>query len=243
MKSAANFLVEDQINPSTYNLSKLYSELNAMLFGNELPKHLPIGFKKLPKRLVGMTTANRTRGGTFISVMVPGSLRIDIDTREFNEDVLKGIVAHEMIHAWLLLKNDFKTQHDGPYLIKLGEIQHKAPFKISLKHETSVEEYATIADKETAAIIVQKPDGHISVGLFSLNSLEGGVHDVKRFAAACVRDKIQPHLTRVRYGVLKSKLHIHMPIQRAFNINKIKVYSITDLSFIQDFKAIVDIKE
>lgn len=243
MKSASSFLVEDQINPSTYNLSRLYTELNASLFGNELPKHIPIGFKKLPKRLVGMTTASRTRGGAYLSVLVPDSLRIDIDVRDFNEDILKGIVAHEMIHAWLLLKNDFKTQHDGEFLIKLREIQKKAPFKISVKHETSAEEYATIDDKETAAIIVQKPDGHISVGLFSLSSLEGGVHDVKRFAAACVKDKIQPHLTRVRYGRLISKLHIHMPIQRAFNINKIKVYPITDLSFIQNFKALVDVKE
>ena len=242
MKKFESFLIEGQIDPLTYHLPKLYKELNAMLFGNELPQDIPVSFKKLPKRIAGICHASKvTSYGR--STLVPGTIKIEIDPRQYPEDALKGILAHEMIHAWLYLRNDFKTNHDGLFLIKLYEIRKKANFSISIDHTTSAEELDGVEDKTTVALIAQYPDGRISVGIYALNSLQSGLNDAKRFADGNVKGQISPHLTRVRYGTLTSKLHNMMPVQRVFNVNKIKMYPVKDLRHIEKFKSILDVKD
>lgn len=242
MKQFGNFLIEGQINPLTYNLPKLYKELNALLFANELPSDVQISFKKLPKRIAGLTVAKRLGKGSW-GQLIPGSLEIFIDPREFTEEVLKGIVAHEMIHAYLMNKNDFKTNHDGAFLVKLAKVKALAKFDIPISHTTSADEFAQAEEKETVALVIQDPDGKLRVGIYSLSSFASGLEAAKLFAKGHVTGPFGPHIARLQYGRLKSKLHIVMPVQRAFNIDKIKLYTVKDLKFLEKFDIILDVKD
>ena len=242
MKKFESFLIEGQIDPLTYNLPKLYKELNTTLFGNELPHDIKIYFKKLPKRIAGLTIAARLGKGNWAR-LIPGTIEIQIDPREFAEDVLKGVVAHEMIHAYLMNKNDFKINHEGAFLVKLHQIRKLAKFDIPISHTTSADEFAQAEEKETAALVVQDPNGTLRVGIYSLNSLSAGLEGAKLFAKGHVTGPFGPHISRLRYGRLKSKLHIVMPVQRVFNIDRVKLYTIKDLKFLEKFDVILDVKD
>ena len=73
-------------------------------------------------------------------VTVPGSIAIVIKSIEFQPDVLKGILAHEMIHAIIANENIRDYGSHGPRFIAMLEVaKKKANFKIPIKHTTSTE--------------------------------------------------------------------------------------------------------
>ena len=123
-------LDEEAVNTSTYDLKKLYKELNVKLFNNELPEEFPITFGKVSKRSLGITKAKIIKSTRKI---VPGSVEILISPLKFDENILKGIVAHEMAHAWFMLHNMPDENHGFRFLSKIRDLNHNSGFNIPLK--------------------------------------------------------------------------------------------------------------
>jgi hypothetical protein len=239
MKSFTEYLAEG-IDPKTYNLQRLYGELNVKLFSGELPKNINISFGKLKKGVVGTCTAAKIGRNTY----VPGSAKITVSPRSFAEDSLKGVVAHEMVHLWVFMQNDFQTNHDGPFLTKLNEIRKKASFPINVSHTSSEEELESIPEKKVAIIILTKPNGTKNFALYSLNSHQKNLIGVAYFVKLFVHGDVQPHVQRVQYGTITTRMHLAVPIQRKFDeFGNLKFYNLKPDADLSKFVVEIDEKD
>lgn len=105
MKRFSQIIVEDRIEPGSFNLQSMYDEINFKIWKGELPK-VPLSFKKTPKGLTAFCSGKSLNGK-----LVPDSAFIQIDPRKFEYDKLKGLLAHEMIHLEFFLRDNFKEGH------------------------------------------------------------------------------------------------------------------------------------
>lgn len=130
------------IDPKTFNLTNLYQELNRNLFHGELEDH-PIQWNKIiSKQYVGITNAKiKVPPGTpkwmhpYRAKLVPGSIKITICPYHFPLDMLKGIVAHEMIHALTFQLQQFDSDAHGEWYTNHWHIaKQQAVFDIPFKH-------------------------------------------------------------------------------------------------------------
>jgi hypothetical protein len=62
---------------------------------------------------------------------VPGSISIVVRPGDYEHDVLYGVVAHEMVHAWNAQNHQNDRDYHGPaFTNKLHQIQQKTSIKI-----------------------------------------------------------------------------------------------------------------
>lgn len=138
MKTFQQFLSEERVDPASYSLPGLFRTLNQQLFNSELDNAIPIAWGRVPKNAAGITNGRAIRHPNtpiFMRKTVPGSIAITISPYVYEEDVLKGIVAHEMIHAYLMQTNRHDREAHGNYFTNM---QHRlnqiADFNIPLSH-------------------------------------------------------------------------------------------------------------
>lgn len=232
-KSFKKYLSEARISPTAYNLPQLFDVLNHQLFGGELPR-VPISFGKLPKGQVGVTVCNvqRVNGR---STFLLNTARIIITPRGFEEDVLKGIVAHEMVHLYLYSQHQNEAGHGIFFRTKLRDIQNRARFKIPTDHELNIDELEGLNSKECAALFIHKENGSVSFALYPTKLYNQMMGDVRKYAESVTTLNIHMQgglAKKFEYGLLDSSLPNIFPVQRIpFGIKTIKVYALTPVQY------------
>lgn len=186
------YMVEDEvINPKAFDLSKLYDELNQTLFRGELrpatkiPKNQVIGLegrKEWPETVTTDITVNWGSTGSKNSAGITTAWRnkitkavnqrtIGITIRPFTytHDKLVGILAHEMIHAWVNQSNLYdREEHGSHFNTKLREVQNHTTITIPPGEGYESVEGEFCAAKRVGFIVMQD-HGMNYVQLFTPN--------------------------------------------------------------------------
>jgi len=228
MKRFKQFLAEKTISPSTYNLPQLFDVLNHQLFGGELPR-VPVSFQSLPKGQVGVTQALAHKMGRQVTYKLE-TAKIMITPRAFEEDVLKGILAHEMIHLYLMNKHNPEKGHGIYFKSKLYQIQSKAKFKIPISHEISPDELQDLEHKEVSAFFVHQESGQVNYVLNAIKGLHDGLVYAQQTGEFFIKNNINMSgglITKVEYGSLKSALPHVSTVQRGAFHPKAKFLKLT----------------
>lgn len=229
------------IDPKQYNILRLYKELNQRYFGNKLPNDVSVTFGKVPKGVIGLTTANGIKRGVLTKEYVPGSGKITISPRPYDEQKLKGILLHEMIHLELLaLSNDFKTNHEGLFLTKLRELQTRSGINIPLTHKADNEELQNLPQKEAGIMLLYKKDGSIKFSLFSVVCFNRDIHDIKARGQA-ILDYEGASVKRVEIGIFKSWLPSQYVVSQKYSYKNMKLYTLSDHGVLNNFKPLISI--
>ncbi len=175
MKSFSTFLREwieddERINPETFNIGYMFTEINRTVFDNALPGDIPVRFGKVPRGSTGICQYKvRRRVGASISSRetIEGSLEIVIAPLKFTAKKLKGILAHEMIHALLALRNTHEANAHGIYFQGARAKYEKiAGFPIPLTDTVDVDEYVD-SDYKTSLLMVCDFNGKVAFGNFA----------------------------------------------------------------------------
>lgn len=155
------------------NLVKLFDELNTTLFDGKI-NSIPVKYSKRMTRCAGIYTCNLKNNQVIL-----GSECIKIADRNFSDKTLKGILSHEMIHAYLTQNGHPREHHGYRFKQKMSEIRKKADFEIHLKHTPQEEEIKTPAQRHT--LIFEKIDGNKSVAIFNGVNVED-FEKIKKYA-------------------------------------------------------------
>ncbi len=171
MKSFRRYLAEERINPQTYNISGLYHQLNRQLFDGKLPD-VPVEFGKVPKGAGGVTISKAMRLGRTVTT-TPGTIRVAIKPYGFEEDTLKGILAHEMVHVYNMHFNRYERESHGLFFQSVvSHIQPKASFPIPRnEYKGDDEEHSSGAVRDVAFIAGVNGEGKKIMQLLSKSSV------------------------------------------------------------------------
>lgn len=162
---------EQRIDPKTFNLKALYHDLNIKLCDGALPDNIPVSFGKPPKGASGITYCKVTKNRITRQITtIEGSISIVIESRPWTIEKLCGVLAHEMIHAYLNVKNMHEHDYHGVYFVStLARWKARAGFDIPLKHQTSEEEFREGPKKRVAFLLYKRTDGNFGFALLSPN--------------------------------------------------------------------------
>lgn len=212
-RSFRQFLKEnpDRIDPKTYNLRWLYHELNYQMKCG-LPDNLPVRFGKPPKNATGVTRANglvRKDGTHQIDF---SSIVIEIRPEPFTPDQLKGILAHEMVHASLFHDNVRGAGHDYRFIARMRQFQAHVSFTIPLSDEMDDERRAAMPKKRASMILYQKQDDSYGISFFTPNLSPDDI----RFGQILIDDYFMKKLNCkfAMFAYALSGLASKLPIQR-----------------------------
>lgn len=213
MKTFRQFLSEERIDPETYNLFYLYRVLNDELFDGQLPLGMEVKFGTVPKPAVAQCDAKVRKRGRQMDV-IPGTISITVSRRMFDEEKLKGLLVHEMIHAWFFVNNRPDVSHGYEFLHKLRELQTKVPYKIPLTDsDNDPEEFRSDQIKEVGIVLVDRPGGKISFALVNPKVLSA----MKDKLPEMVKDFLNYNSSRatgVQIGLAKTHIANSIPVQR-----------------------------
>ena len=212
MKSLKQFLKEDALK---LDLTSIFHKLNGTMFGHldggALPNNIPIVYGKLPKGVVGQTLAQSMKGSGG-KVFVPGTLKIIIADLSFEESKLKQVVAHELIHAYLMFNNNFQDNH-GPVFKKMAnDLSRKLGFEIPLSHSFSADELAEFEIKPVCALIFKK-NGQKYIGLWSHKLAQNITPDMESIIKAHT-SYLSPPWEDGWFGTIDTTLHSIMKVQK-----------------------------
>jgi len=211
MKSLKQFLNEASARlPLNPIVDRLIRTMFVGLDGTA-PTPLTIRYGKLSKGVGGEARAQSMRG-PMGKVYVPGSLEIVIADFPFQELRLNQVVAHELIHAYLMVNGDFEDNH-GPRFIKLArDLSRKVGFEIPLSHNFSADELDEVKVKPTCAIIFTK-GGQKYIGLWDHKLLQTIAPDMESIIKAHTTT-ISPAWEDGWFGTIESTLHAVLKVQR-----------------------------
>jgi hypothetical protein len=170
MRTFARFIAE---SPSTMDLSGLFHQLNHQCFGGVL-EDAHIRFGACPRGAAGITRCRITRPGGTRSYAtmtqaktLPGSIDMVIQKKAWtNVELLKGVVAHEMCHAYTMQFNQHEKDGHGRHFLAIrSQAAAKAGFDIPLSDTSDVEDYEN--PKPVFFICGQHRDGKMYVRLHS----------------------------------------------------------------------------
>ena len=206
MKTFFEFLIEATSKP---DLNSVFSELNQRMFDatRQLPR-VPISFGNTSKGVAGLcqSTFNRSTRTT-----VPNSVFIKISNIVQDRESLYKVVAHEMIHARLALDNNDERGH-GPYFIALAnQISKKIGMEIPLNHEFTASDLENVPRKRVAIYIGTKPNGDLTIMLFSENSVQSVLKDVEALARYNIENN---RIKSAWFGTIETRLHKFYPVAR-----------------------------
>jgi len=225
---------EIRVNPKTFSLPDLYDDLNRLLFRGKLLQTseedstlhpIPVSWGRTPKGSSGITNGisvakpglpkgwlrDRSKrikpGSIFITINPKGTTRLD---------VLKGILAHEMIHAWNFVHHEFeRNQHGNYFMRKYYEIKRIAPFDVPLTHSSEEGEHGV--PKPIGFVTGVRTDGVGMVVLYPPSMMESILLAVVQYFKQVFR------MQWVASGVGKSPLANTLPIARRFARSGIRV--------------------
>lgn len=217
MKRFRSYLKEERVNPETFNLYYFYNELNRTIFDNELSSSITVNWKKLPRGTSGQCNykvLRKTLGGRVIRTeTVPDSIEINIASLKFTEEKLKGILAHEMIHALIAQRDEHEREQHGPLFMNyLRKFQTKCSFTIPVSDEIDIEEYSDSDYRETVLLIFGKPNNGVSFGNFTKSI------DTQLLSDWIIEKEKSGYLS---WGiVVRAKSVLSVPAQRNFTRNR-----------------------
>lgn len=176
MQTFAQFLTEaaddTRIDPASFNLTTLYHALNQQCFGGVLHDY-PIRWGRTPKGVSGVTNGKMTRKvgmPLFMATVDPASIAITINPHEYVLSRLKGIVAHEMVHAQNMQDNKIERDgHGGYFHMALRAAQQHADFTIPLADKMDELEKTRLVAKPVKVLCGAKRDGSTFVSLYTPN--------------------------------------------------------------------------
>jgi hypothetical protein len=121
-----------------YDINKKYDYYNKLLFDNKLPNNFPLRFSRTKKAGGAVITEYWTKGRGRAKRISSWEIKELYLSTFFlrTEEQLDSILVHEMIHVWLTINEMHEGYnvklHGAEFVSKMGELQSKVPFKISL---------------------------------------------------------------------------------------------------------------
>lgn len=152
------------LNESTNStLSLMYDQINRRAFNNELPKIAPKISTRL-KRATGTATA-QALGGKLVGIP-----KISISNLyELDNKALTMVLAHEMIHVYFYMQNDFKENHGYRFKAQAMRVGSILGMTIPITHDTT---NLKIQRKTKADILVMRTNDKLLVMLLKLNTIK-----------------------------------------------------------------------
>jgi len=168
MRTFIEFLTEsdDRVDPKKLDIQALFRQLNATLFDGKLDNAIPVKWGRTPKSAAGITNGKAINNG-FFRKTVPGTISITISPYAYKEDVLKGILAHEMCHAFnIQFDQHERDSHGIKFQLAVLAAQKHANFSIPMKHhQMESEEYGE--PKPVMFMAGENRDGKMAVWLYN----------------------------------------------------------------------------
>lgn len=231
IKRLRQFINEQRVDPTNAAiLVSYFNELNHRLFNNALPS-IPISWKTLPKRILAHAVASTLKTSLAGKTLIPNTLRIYVSPRKFDDIKLKGIIAHEMIHVFLYLQDDFKTNHDGAFEAKRKELERLAGFPIPRDHQADESEFEPSEYKDVGIILMKSENGY-SMGLVNASKVDSISKELAANYQSHIKNGFSPKLLQVQLMVGKTFKEKIFKISRNVIANKVystvTFYKVTD---------------
>ncbi len=230
-------LVDEKIDPRTFDLPALYRELNRTLFGGEL-LDVPITFGRLAKRTTGVTkgsfdpaTYNRRMPLWYNrqhAKVDPTSITVTIAPFTFPLTTLRGVVAHEMVHVHNFQHHEIDPVPHGPkFHATLRRAQAKADFPIPLV-DTSDPNDMLATPRTHGFLLVKTRTGSLQV-LFTTKALVTHPQQTAQFYEFASRYMQLRQPQWLVGGICTTKLTAVAPVARSLTSRRgIPFYRLTD---------------
>jgi hypothetical protein len=179
-----------------YDIEKKYQYYNKLLFDGKLPSNFKMRFSRTKKAGGAVLTNYWTTGrGRYKKVT-----RYEIDELYLStfylrtEEQLDSILVHEMIHVYLTVNGmheGYNVKYHGPeFVSKMGELQQKVPFKISLYDTPDMRGEVSIKSTKNEIGVVMtvingKPD---SISTFTKKALLDNKEKIKEMLLKNLED-------------------------------------------------------
>lgn len=238
MLTFREFLTEDdeaRVDPAIFPLQTLYNQLNHQGFDGKLRSSIPVAFGKTPKGVAGVTYATfmGIRGQYHNYKTKQETIRIAINPVPYTLRALKGILAHEMCHAWNFQFDEHERDAHGLYF---NAIRRKAEtgigVPISIKHTQDDGEKAAVVPKPCVFIAFENTSGSKAVALFNQSVTTKSVSTVM---AQAMVDYYGPRSKWIVWGFGMTRLANTMPLQREITV-KPKFYILKTMADIKVLK-------
>ena len=121
-----------------YDIKQKYDYFNKLLFSGKLPSNFKLRFSRTKKAGGAVITSYWTKGRGSRKTITDWEIKELFLSSFFlrTEEQIDSILVHEMIHVWLTVNGmheGYNVKYHGPeFVAKMGELQSKVPFKISL---------------------------------------------------------------------------------------------------------------
>ena len=211
-------LIENIKYLNTPYLMNLYREFNKKYFNNQLNEY-PIVVKSLKKVVANViSTGIKNKPETWSIKNIIFSTQL-----EYNENEIKGIMLHEMIHVKLIEEHrtEFGGQHGLFFMQELRDLQKKVFFKIPITEDITYKSVSkdTMKEKEIIAIILNTMH---SVSVFNIRLKNIIINEMKKMPKIWL-DKFHPIII-----ISKNIQLLKYPIQRKISIRNYKNYTIDE---------------
>lgn len=166
------FLTEERIDPATFDLPKLYRDLNKKYFSDSLPKKIRVEFSKI--RSIGLASVDAPGG-----VINPNSYRIQIRPRTYTMESLIDTLLHEMIHIQLFTEGDLDHDHYGKFETYRKKLSALAGINISISHTADVDELPEVQ----GGVLLFQVSGTKSLlcSLYTTGTATAKAHEMQEF--------------------------------------------------------------
>lgn len=219
-----NLIFKEDIKVSDINLKELYDIYNRDVFNNQLPKDLPV-----------VVSNTRKAGGRAIAYSIGGVVtprKIEISKFFISKDDnrIKSILLHEMVHILDFITNGIrKDHHDQWFMNKIKEISDKTGIQVTRYDDREgLEVSDEIKAKEYDVLITKTFDLDNNVtyrmATFKKNLLEINKEKIKEY--------VKFYVTKydIVYEVYRSSYRPLMKYSTNNVVNRLKVnqaYNIT----------------
>jgi len=170
-----------------YDIKSKYDYYNKTLFNGELPDNFKMRFSRTKKAGGHVRTMYWTKGRgryqTFTRWEIEELMLSTFFLR--TEEQLDSILVHEMIHVWLTaneMHEGYNVKLHGPEFVqKMGELQSKVPFQISLYHTQDQRgDLSTRSKSLEVGVLVTLVNGKAdSIAVFTKKTLEDNLERLK----------------------------------------------------------------
>ena len=186
----------EDIEVSSIDLNSLYDQFNKEYFYNELPK-IPIKLSSRTKQSGGWVDGKRQHDGTII----PISMTISSFFKRTNEDEVKGIILHEMIHVWQYING--LAGHGMDFLNKLKELQKKVKFIIPLEDSVNNFEKSDMVKTTIKDVVLIFKNNNFSIVVCKNEMIKDNLfHILNSFGGMIKFDKVELFLIQSDEAVL-----------------------------------------
>lgn len=163
--------LNEDVSITIDRIKELYDKFNKELFDNDLP-NIPIRLGKL-RDVGGQVSFKRIRKDGIRYLLDIKMVISSYYSRE-NEDDLKGILLHEMIHVYFAHNQmeDPTGSHGAWFKHKLKELQKKVDFQIPMTDSSSKSVSDQIKSKTFDVVLFRKPAEDNTISILKKDMIE-----------------------------------------------------------------------